>query len=135
MTSTSLKILASFALCAALTTGTALARDNDRGKAGSAWHNTVRDHDRARGHDWDRDRFRDRREWRERREARERREWRRHHSQNSIFGGNGQPYGWSQGRKTGWRNCDLPPGQARKAGCAPATWYRPQYGRDRDFRW
>jgi len=28
-----------------------------------------------------------------------------------------QPWGWSQGRKTGWGNCDLPPGLAKKEGC------------------
>jgi hypothetical protein len=126
MTSTALKVLASFALCAALTTGTAFARnqDHDRGKAGSSHHNTVRDrdrdHDRARVRDRDRDR--DRREWRERREARERR-WRREHRQNAMFGNNGQPRGWTQGRKTGWNDCNLPPGQAKKAGCI-STWGR-----------
>jgi hypothetical protein len=142
MTSTSLKILASFALCAALTTGTALARDNDRGKAGSAWHNTVRDRDRARDFDRDRDWARDRREWRERREDRERREWRRQHPQNFMFGNNGRHNGWSQGRKTGWNNCDVPPGQAKKAGCVPVTSFRthrvsPLHDRDhdRDRRW
>jgi len=29
------------------------------------------------------------------------------------------PPGWDHGRKTGWRNCDAPPGQAKKAGCEP----------------
>ena len=29
----------------------------------------------------------------------------------------GRPAGWSQGRKTGWGNCGLPPGQAKKYGC------------------
>jgi hypothetical protein len=29
----------------------------------------------------------------------------------------GRPPGWSQGRKTGWGNCGLPPGQAKKYGC------------------
>ena len=28
-----------------------------------------------------------------------------------------RPYGWSRGRKVGWGNCDLPPGQAKKYGC------------------
>jgi hypothetical protein len=28
-----------------------------------------------------------------------------------------RPPGWSKGRKTGWRNCGLPPGQAKKYGC------------------
>lgn len=31
-----------------------------------------------------------------------------------------QPQGWNRGRKTGWGNCDLPPGQAKKYGCSPA---------------
>lgn len=35
-----------------------------------------------------------------------------------IFGVNdGRPPGWSHGKKTGWRNCGLPPGQAKKYGC------------------
>ncbi len=29
----------------------------------------------------------------------------------------GRPYGWNQGRKVGWGNCDLPPGLAKKYGC------------------
>lgn len=29
----------------------------------------------------------------------------------------GRPPGWSRGQKTGWRNCGLPPGQAKKYGC------------------
>jgi hypothetical protein len=35
-----------------------------------------------------------------------------------VFGRNdGYPRGWSKGRKTGWRDCGLPPGQAKKYGC------------------
>ena len=30
--------------------------------------------------------------------------------------------GWSHGRKTGWGNCDLPPGQAKKSGCGNSAW-------------
>ena len=29
----------------------------------------------------------------------------------------GVPPGWSKGKKTGWGNCGLPPGQAKKHGC------------------
>ncbi|HJY84358.1 MAG TPA: hypothetical protein VKK81_25160 [Candidatus Binatia bacterium] len=29
----------------------------------------------------------------------------------------GRPPGWNHGRKTGWGNCDVPPGQAKKYGC------------------
>lgn len=36
-----------------------------------------------------------------------------------------RPPGWDRGRKTGWGACDLPPGQAKKAGCG---W---SYGIDR----
>ena len=28
-----------------------------------------------------------------------------------------RPPGWSRGNKTGWRDCGLPPGQAKKYGC------------------
>jgi len=38
----------------------------------------------------------------------------------------GVPPGWSKGKKTGWGNCGLPPGQAKKYGCES---YRYQ-GRD-----
>jgi hypothetical protein len=35
-----------------------------------------------------------------------------------IYGDhNSRPPGWSQGKKTGWDNCGLPPGQAKKYGC------------------
>src|SRR5215472_15855860 len=39
----------------------------------------------------------------------------------------GVPPGWSKGKKTGWGNCGLPPGQAKKYGCQT---YRYQ---DRDY--
>lgn len=29
----------------------------------------------------------------------------------------GVPPGWNKGRKTGWGNCGMPPGQAKKYGC------------------
>ena len=29
----------------------------------------------------------------------------------------GHPPGWSHGKKTGWGNCGMPPGQAKKYGC------------------
>jgi hypothetical protein len=46
------------------------------------------------------------------------------------------PPGWSKGKKTGWGNCDLPPGQAKKYGCNQYRyqgrdyyWYRDDVGR------
>jgi hypothetical protein len=49
---------------------------------------------------------------------------------------NGQPPGWSHGKKTGWGNCGLPPGQAKKYGCRtyvhqgrPYYYYEDDHGR------
>jgi hypothetical protein len=30
---------------------------------------------------------------------------------------NERPPGWNHGKKTGWNNCGMPPGQAKKNGC------------------
>ena len=39
-----------------------------------------------------------------------------------------RPPGWSHGKKTGWKNCGLPPGQAKKYGCRTYTYEgRPHY--------
>ncbi len=47
-----------------------------------------------------------------------------------------RPPGWSQGKKTGWGNCGMPPGQAKKYGCRTYTsngrthyYYRDEQGR------
>jgi len=40
----------------------------------------------------------------------------------------GRPPGWGQGKKTGWKNCGLPPGQAKKYGCRTYVYQgRPHY--------
>ena len=45
-----------------------------------------------------------------------------------AFGGDDRPPGWSHGQKTGWGNCGLPPGQAKKYGCRTYTYQgRPYY--------
>lgn len=44
---------------------------------------------------------------------------------------NDDPPGWSHGRKAGWRNCDLPPGQAKKRGCYPTGYRMVRYPVDR----
>ena len=36
----------------------------------------------------------------------------------------GRPAGWSRGKKTGWGNCGLPPGQAKKYGACRAYTYQ-----------
>ena len=39
-----------------------------------------------------------------------------------------RPPGWSRGKKTGWGNCGLPPGQAKKYGCRTYVYEgRPYY--------
>jgi hypothetical protein len=39
-----------------------------------------------------------------------------------------RPPGWSHGKKTGWGNCGLPPGQAKKYGCRTYVYEgRPHY--------
>jgi hypothetical protein len=41
---------------------------------------------------------------------------------------NERPPGWTQGKKTGWGNCGLPPGQAKKYGCMTYMYQgRPHY--------
>jgi len=40
----------------------------------------------------------------------------------------GRPPGWNRGKKTGWGNCGLPPGQAKKYGCRTYMYEgRPHY--------
>ncbi len=40
----------------------------------------------------------------------------------------GVPPGWSHGKKTGWGNCGMPPGQAKKYGCRTYVYQgRPYY--------
>lgn len=86
-------------------------RDNDRGHV--RW---VRDDDdHGRKHDRD-DRARNRRNDHDRDDFRRDRDER------------GTPPGWSKGKKTGWGNCDLPPGQAKKSGCGNSAYY-PRHSR------
>ena len=47
-----------------------------------------------------------------------------------------RPPGWNRGKKTGWGNCGLPPGQAKKYGCRtyvyegrPHYYYQDEVGR------
>jgi hypothetical protein len=49
--------------------------------------------------------------------------------QYRVYGDrDGRPEGWSRGKKTGWGNCGLPPGQAKKDGCRTYVYQgRPHY--------
>lgn len=75
--------------------------DKDRDDHHSEHHD--RDHDRDRDHhrDWDRDHDRDP----------------EHHREHHYRRTNGDPPGWEHGKKKGWGDCDVPPGQAKKHGC------------------
>ncbi|HLH08460.1 MAG TPA: hypothetical protein VKW78_14565 [Terriglobales bacterium] len=54
--------------------------------------------------------------------------WERHGNYEShVFEGDSRPPGWSKGRKTGWGNCGLPPGQAKKYGCQTYTYQGQPY--------
>ena len=50
--------------------------------------------------------------------------WERHDGyEYRTYGDRDQrPPGWSHGKKTGWGNCGLPPGQAKKYGCRTYTY-------------
>jgi hypothetical protein len=37
--------------------------------------------------------------------------------EHAIFERGGRPPGWSRGKKTGWGNCGVPPGHAKKGEC------------------
>ena len=49
--------------------------------------------------------------------------------QYRVYGNpNERPPGWSHGTKTGWSNCGMPPGQAKKYGCRTYVYQgRPHY--------
>lgn len=50
-----------------------------------------------------------------------------------TYGANeGNPPGWSRGKKTGWDNCGVPPGQAKQGDCRTYTYQRRRYYYYRD---
>jgi hypothetical protein len=44
-----------------------------------------------------------------------------------TYEGDDRPPGWGHGKKTGWGNCGLPPGQAKKRGCQVYEYQGQQY--------
>lgn len=69
-------------------------KGNAHGKNDDAKHQAKQDQDKDRG-------------------------WERHDGfELRVYGlRDTRPPGWSRGKKTGWRDCGLPPGQAKKYGC------------------
>jgi hypothetical protein len=102
------RLLAIFAVAAALglSTPAAVADHDDKGRGhGNRHGNKHADRD-------------DDRNW----ERREGYEYRTYGDRD------GRPPGWSRGQKTGWGNCGLPPGQAKKYGCRSYVYQgRPHY--------
>lgn len=89
------------ALCALMTTGSAWAQGRRNGHGAAANQGWRADNNGSRGAWNDRDPRGDRDRW--------------------TFGNDQRPRGWDKGKKTGWGNCDVPPGQAKKMGCAPTS--------------
>ncbi len=91
--------------------------DNGKAKARNANHRFTDDDDRRGARDRDNDRW-------QRRDGYEYR----------VFGDrDARPPGWSHGKKTGWGNCGMPPGQAKKNGGCRTYSYRGRphyYSRD-----
>lgn len=46
-----------------------------------------------------------------------------------------RPPGWDHGRKTGWGDCNVPPGQAKKVGCGPVFTHRSRRRWEGRRRW
>jgi len=44
-----------------------------------------------------------------------------------VYEGDERPPGWGHGKKTGWGNCGMPPGQAKKHGCQAYVYEGRQY--------
>ncbi len=95
----------------ALAIATPALADHDKDK-GNRGNHRIDDDDRRGARDRDGDRW-------ERRDGYEYR----------VFGDrDDRPPGWSRGKKTGWGNCGMPPGQAKKYGCRTYTYRgRPHY--------
>ncbi len=113
------RVLAVLTVCAALPTGYAFARDHGHGYY-RGHQVRVEHHERNEWKHHDRDSRRDNDAWRRHEHER----WERTH-EHQKWNADHRPPGWDHGRKTGWGNCNVAPGHAKKEGC---------YGHDRD-RW
>jgi len=102
-----LQFLLALALCVVLAPVTASAyKGNDKDKDKDQDRHADRDHDRDNDRDRDNDKDRDHRVGRDRDRDGD------HDRDNRAA----RPAGWNKGKKTGWGNCNLPPGQAKKNG-------------------
>lgn len=99
------RFLATFALMAALSLGAPALKADQGDKGNKHGHGKHSEDDGDQG--WER---RDGYEYR------------------TYGDGDARPAGWNRGKKTGWGNCGLPPGQAKKYGCRTYVYEgRPHY--------
>ncbi|MFB3917451.1 MAG: hypothetical protein ACE14M_12025 [Terriglobales bacterium] len=105
------RLLAVFALlvCLCLLAPSLIAKNQGRGK-GKQEHEGGQDKNHEQVKSKHKDKAKDKHRGDER--------WERRDSFEYRFYGDreGRPPGWSRGKKTGWGNCGLPPGQAKKYG-------------------
>ncbi|HLI62003.1 MAG TPA: hypothetical protein VKV05_01295 [Terriglobales bacterium] len=97
------------AIALGLSVPAALAQHGDQGEHGNP-HQAENDHQHGNPH------------------ARGEPGWeRRGNYEYSSYGPGNVPPGWSRGKKTGWGNCGMPPGQAKKYGCRTYTYQGRSY--------
>ena len=117
----------------------------DKGSARDQFARNDRDHG---ARNWDRDKRRERDRDGDHRRFRARhgdehsyrahhgfhRNHRRRHDRDTFARRDGgRPHGWDRGKKKGWGNRDLPPGQAKKTPTSN-SWHHPENRRDRHER-
>lgn len=116
-------------VCLVISAGYALAKDHGREwrehERREAFRRDMRDRRAHWQHEREYRREADRR--RIERERWERARWQREHR---YRGDDHRPAGWDRGRKTGWGDRDVPPGQAKKMG----YFHRDYDGRHNDWQ-
>jgi hypothetical protein len=105
-------MLLAVAVCLALS-GTALAKGDHGNKShGNFGHGNTMSADQGHGHDHDADDNDDHGHGHGKNKSKS-----NDHHTSGTTGPSNRPAGWDKGKKTGWGDCDLPPGLAKKQGC------------------
>lgn len=109
-----MKFFLALALAFTLAPSTALAAGHGHGGGFGGFGNRDRDHDHDSDKDRDHHHAKDRDKDRDHdRDADHDRDRDRDHDRDAR----NTPPGWKHGKKKGWGDCDVPPGQAKKMGC------------------
>ena len=95
-----------------------------------AKHDGDKHKDKSDKHEW-----KDKEKEHKDKDKEHKKEWREHDRdrEHGRVANNGRPPGWDKGKKTGWGNCDVPPGQAKKEGCRGTASHRPATTRPRTY--